>query len=255
MGAGPGGWWCLLRRHGGASGSAKPLLVAVFRRRRATTMDMSGCWVWCNWAKAFTDEGGHDGGDLWALTSLLGASWWGTMLRRTVLSGWRPCPSGRAMAAAGRRDLLGGIVFGDLLFVLVVVVDWRCCRLRAWSMLLSGCRGPMGAWGLVLRCLVRQWPQWRWRGGDALFAVFVTWVLGGEWGGGWGKAPRRVTRISGRPLFVTECVLKLLWIGGIDGCALAVRGWWSHGGGARGAVRACSGLRLWCDTSLVTMAQ
>jgi hypothetical protein len=75
MVAGPGGWWCLLRRHGGASGSAKPLLVAVLWRRRATTMDMSGCWVWCNWAKAFTDEGGHDGGDLWALTSLLGASW------------------------------------------------------------------------------------------------------------------------------------------------------------------------------------
>jgi hypothetical protein len=38
------------------------------------------------------------------------------------------------------------------------------------------------------------------------------------------RPPRRVTRISGRPLFVTECVLKLLWIGGIDGCALAVRG-------------------------------
>jgi hypothetical protein len=50
-----------------------------------------------------------------------------------------------------RRDLLGGVVFGVLLFVLAVMeVVWRCCGKRAWSMLLSRCRGPMGVGGLEM---------------------------------------------------------------------------------------------------------
>jgi hypothetical protein len=48
-----------------------------------------------------------------------------------------------------RRDLLGGVVVGVLLFVLLVVVaGWRCCGVCAWSVLLPGCRGFMELEGL-----------------------------------------------------------------------------------------------------------
>jgi hypothetical protein len=43
-------------------------------------MNTSECWEWCHRVKAFTIVGGHDGGGLWASTSLLGASWEGTLL-------------------------------------------------------------------------------------------------------------------------------------------------------------------------------
>jgi hypothetical protein len=55
-------------------------VVAVLRWWRSSTMTMSRRWEWCYRAKAFTIVGGHDGGDLWVSTSLLGASWEDTML-------------------------------------------------------------------------------------------------------------------------------------------------------------------------------
>jgi hypothetical protein len=56
------------------------------------------------------------------------------------------------VAAPWRRDLLGGVVFGVMQSVLVVVeVVRRCCGKRA---LLSRCRGPMGARELEVSCPV-----------------------------------------------------------------------------------------------------
>jgi hypothetical protein len=48
----------------------------------------------------------------------------------------------------------------------------------------------------------------------------------------------------GVPCAVVECVLKLLWIGGIDGRVCAACGRQSHDGGALWVVGSCSELRL-----------
>jgi hypothetical protein len=109
---------------------------------QASTLNTSGRQTRCIRAKAFTGGGGHDGDTLGCHCKVPCSCHVG-LLRL------RPHPSGRAMTAPWRRDLLGGVVFRVPPFLLVVVVFGGVAGCAVGPCCYQGVEGP---WVLVALC-------------------------------------------------------------------------------------------------------